>query len=101
MALLVPLHTLHSVGHLGPAIGMFVMLLLGFLVVLWTVFAPWFASFIPLEILHMPRWFRCFMAIGFFSYGPVLFPWRYGGQVPRGGGAARGNAAPRRWIPTP
>ena len=67
------MHTFHGVGHTGPAIGILVLLALGFFLLIWTVWLPWMASFFTLEILHMPRWMRFLVAISFFPVGPFYF----------------------------
>lgn len=60
LLLLLPFSAYHMTGHLAPAIALFVVLEAGYCLI-FDFFCRHFATSMPLEMLHMPLWFRAIL----------------------------------------
>ena len=88
----IAVHTFHSVGHRGPAIGVCVSLVLGFLILIRILF-PLFPSCLPLEMLHVPCYVRFLCMLMGLLVRP-LGPYHFCGDLEaKYGEAARLRAA--------
>ena len=72
--LLVGAHTYHTVGHPAPAVAVVVMLLMGQGLAFLHFIKNFMCAHMPLEVLHLPLWWRLIVVTSWPPARPWLLP---------------------------
>ena len=88
--LLIAFFTYHTIGHLAPAIAVFVVLRIGENLIFNIFACQIFGEVMHLEILHIPMWFRILVCL---QYPPAARVLLRGNLEAKHGAAARARAA--------